>query len=95
MRPAPLPRPLLSRAFTAADALRLGVPPRRLRGTDLLHPTHGVHSTAAPSALHEWAAMVQLALPEDALFSHVTAARLWGLPLPSGMPAPEGLDVMS
>ncbi len=76
----PLPPSLRGGAFTTKSAAGLGLRPGRLRGRDLLAPHRGVRlpadvdataeQRAAPLAnVHRW-------------FSHLSAARLWGCPLP-------------
>ncbi|MCX7522678.1 hypothetical protein OSC27_10360 [Microbacterium sp. STN6] len=86
-----LPVPLLARSFTTAEARELGVPPSRLRAHDLAHPFHGVHSltshvgpTAAEGVdpLLDSVAGYQARMAPDEFFSHSTAARLLGMPLP-------------
>lgn len=92
-RSSPLPASL-GPAFSVPEAARLGVSPRRLRGRDLLHPFHGVRMhlpevdpTLHPLDLHrrhELARLHALArrLAPDQFFSHLSAARLWEVPLP-------------
>lgn len=58
------------------------MPPQRLGRGDLVHPTRGVHALTEPGTLVERAASFALAMPRDRAFSHLTAALLWGLPLP-------------
>jgi hypothetical protein len=97
-RPSPLPDGL-GAAFSVADARAAGVSPRRLRGRDLTAPFHGVRMTragmlppdagepsdpspeerAALERIHAYAAR----MAEGTFFTHVSAARLWGLPLPA------------
>lgn len=48
----------------------------------MLIPTPSVRTMTPLQGLEERAAAFALALPDDVVFSHVTAARLWGLPLP-------------
>jgi GNAT superfamily N-acetyltransferase len=58
------------------------VPTQRLGRSDLTHPTRGVHALVEPATLLARAAAFELAMPSDRAFSHLTAAVLWGLPLP-------------
>ena len=51
-------------------------------------------TTAPPSTLVERAAAFAAGLPDDAAFSHVTAAAVLGLPLPRHLEDPAVLDVM-
>jgi hypothetical protein len=80
-----LPPGLRAPAFTVAEARDAG-----LRDVDLraLHrPTRAVRALTPPQSLAERARAYAVALPADAAFSHVTAARLLGLPLPHVLPA--------
>ncbi|MBD7958390.1 DUF559 domain-containing protein [Microbacterium sp. Sa4CUA7] len=88
---APLPE-LLPSAFTAADAAAAGVARSRLRAADLGHPFHGIYvvTDARSPVLRpedeiiDRAAIANLRLGDGAFFSHLTAAVLWGVPLPPG-----------
>lgn len=86
-RPAPLPEGL-EPSFAVATALRLGVPETRLRRKDLSRPFHGVRSVDRVAADGGEESIVRRAIEysrrmrEEEFFSHVTAAILWGLPLP-------------
>ena len=82
MRPSPLPVQLGAGPFTTAEARQHAVPASRLRRSDVQHPTRGAHTMLAPATLVQRAAAYQLAMPRNRAFSHVTAAVLWGLPLP-------------
>lgn len=87
MKPRPLPSSL-GRVFSVAAAKDAGVSPRRLRSRDLDRPFRGVRvhfeSPAADDADAHLRAVLAYAatMPEAQFFSHVTAAVLWGLPLP-------------
>jgi len=85
VRPSPLPAELGPGPFSTAGARRLGVPSGRLRRHDLLHPTRGSHARVEPETLVERAAAFAVAMPGDRAFSHLTAALLWGLPLPGAL----------
>jgi hypothetical protein len=91
-----LPADLRLGPFTVAEARGLGVTPKRLRGRDLLAPTRGVRRAGGgPLELSAHARAFALALPVDCAFSHLTAARLLGLPTPRPWRGPnEPLDVM-
>lgn len=80
----PLPPILRYGAFTTADARREGVGKGRLRGRDIAHPFRGVHASRAvdDDLVSHCEALVPL-LGEHRWFSHLTAARLWGMPLPT------------
>jgi hypothetical protein len=70
-------------SFRVANALGLGVGLHRLEASDLRAPHSGLRtSTDAPGTL-EARCLELLPLMTDAhCFSHATAARLWGLPVP-------------
>lgn len=75
-----IPDGLRGRPFTTAEAEALGVSRKRLRGSafQLLHPGHGVWSTAdTPQTLEFLLAADRLVLPPDAAVSHVTGLRLY------------------
>jgi very-short-patch-repair endonuclease len=80
--------------FSVADARDLGVTAGRLRRTDLASPYRGIR-TRHPSSDQADAADVHIRLAQDyapimgdeQFFSHVTAALLWGLPVPASVVA--------
>lgn len=78
----PIPVALQGGAFTVAQARAAGLGTSRLGGPDLSRPTHGVRSLATPETFRDRVVATRVALPSDVAFSHLTAARLWGLPLP-------------
>ena len=77
-------------AFTLAQGRSIGLGRGRMTGRDLDKPFRGVRvgrgdSEALPTHEQELAARcaaLLVALPDGAVFSHLTAARLWPLPLP-------------
>jgi hypothetical protein len=75
-------------------ARRLGLSDHQWRSARLRRVTRSVRSLDALSSTRERAAAYALALPSDAVFSHVTAAQLWGLPLPAELEAQVVLDVI-
>jgi hypothetical protein len=75
----PLPEPYRNTSFRVRDALRAGVNAERLRRCDLTVAVHGVRS---PVGTADFLAAVELVMRPDQFFSHTTAARLWGMPLP-------------
>ncbi|MDF3046352.1 MAG: hypothetical protein K0R30_2580 [Ornithinibacter sp.] len=77
-----LPAALEGRAFTVAEARDAGVRPTDLRTARLHIPTRAVRCRDEPECLRAQVAAFSRALPPDAAFSHVTAARLLDLPLP-------------
>lgn len=60
----------------------------------LTRVTQSVRSLDPPATTVDRAKAFALALPPDVVFSHVTAAQLWGLPLPLALEAQVVLDVM-
>lgn len=91
----PLPSALHDRAFTVAEAREAKVTTSRLDARDLSRPSWGLRSTRLASTVDERARDLSVVLPDDAAFSHLTAARLWRLPLPTSWAASEPLDVLS
>ena len=91
--PSDLPVGLQIGPFSRATAIALGVSPRRLRAGDLNSPFHGIRqAVGAPvdTAWMSWAYRERMS-PGSA-FSHGTAARLRGLPVPLYLPA-QTLDI--
>ena len=86
----------------------MGVGRGRLAGSDLKRPFWGVRFLGSATSIREHAASYSPRMPPLALFSHVTAAQLWDIPLPvrlqGALPlhvavpdpqrAPEGRDVI-
>lgn len=83
MRRQPLPSSLPSRRFLVSRALVSGAGRKRLRARDLRSPHHGVRAVGGegPALIDRCRDYAPL-LAEGHLFSHLTAAELWGLPLP-------------
>lgn len=80
-----LPESLDDRPFLVAEARRKGVSPSRVRASDLVAPQRGVR-IPIEAASFESRCHAMLAHHGDGLvFSHVTAARLYGAPLPRRM----------
>lgn len=79
-RPSALPPRLRGRAFRVADAPE--VSRRRSRASDLWIPVRGARLPADQRDLESICRAIALSLPTGAAFSHLTAAALWGLPLP-------------
>jgi len=78
-----LPQELAGGPFDVRDALKLGVKATRLGGKDLLRPYRGVRVPAASAAdLRSRCHAYQCRMPPHQVFSHVTAALLYGIPLP-------------
>ncbi len=96
MRPGPLPPELADEPFSTRAARAAGVPPTRLRRSDLSHPTRGAHVVGeVQPGLPERARAVASGLEPDAAFSHVTAAGLWRLPLPRDVECDDYLHVVT
>lgn len=74
----PLSAELASAPFLASAAEAEGWGAKRLRGSDLARPFQGVRSAIACDAERAYAPRLR---PGDR-FSHVSAARIWGVPLP-------------
>lgn len=87
MQARPLPEELAAGPFSTARARELGVAASRLRRGGLSHPTRGAHVHSAPASFAERAAAFTAGMPADRASSHLTAARLLGLPLTSGLAA--------
>lgn len=108
-RRRPLPSHLTDTPFSTTDALTRGVPPSRLRAQDLEAPFHGIrrlretpldsssHPTVVAERRHaellgDCRAFLQRA-GRPIIFSHVTAARLYRLPLPWQLDSRHRIDV--
>lgn len=92
--PNPLPIALRGRPFLVSEAVSAGVPPGRLRRSDLARPFRGVRMPMddADDLALRCRALIAL-LPPGAFFSHITAARLLGIPLPSTLERERRLHV--
>lgn len=77
------PEPDVRRPFTRADAIAAGIDPRLLRGKRFRRIFKGVYISAEvpPSPLHRVEAAVLLH-PAGAFASHVSAARVYDVPVP-------------
>lgn len=90
----PLPPDLRNRAFTVADGRRAAVKRRRLDGPDLLRPAWGLRCASLPTDVDGQCRLMALVIPGSYAFSHLTAARLWRLPLPSDWHGDEPVHVL-
>jgi hypothetical protein len=82
-RSSPLPPALLGATFQTAAAGQHGVTSKRLRSRDLDARVYGVRAPAgATDQLIGRCRAFAARLPPDAFFSHSTAARLLGAPIP-------------
>ena len=93
--PSALPAPLSTGTFAVVDAHREGMTVGRLRHSGLAMPTVGLRRVTTATSVHEHAAAFAKIVRGDFAFSHVTAARLLGLPTPTAWSATEQLDVMT
>ncbi|MGR2752250.1 hypothetical protein [Agromyces arachidis] len=91
--PAPLPHELRSGPFHVRRAAELGVTRGRLDAGDLSSPFCGVRTTVPPVALLDLCRAYAQRMPHRHVFSHATAAGLWGLPLPTRDPLPLHVSV--
>lgn len=81
--PRPLPYELRVAPFTPADARAAGIPRRRLRARDLDDRVYGVRvAGGSTDDLRTRCLAFSTRLGVDVFFSHSTAARLRGAPLP-------------
>ena len=104
-RRTPLPPDLARGPFSVHDAISAGVSAARLRDPALNRPFHGTRAPALATAAPESAtaraqrlllaqcAAYSLKLAPGEHFSHQTAARLWGCPLPTWFDIAELLHV--
>ncbi len=94
-RLVPLPPGFSGRAFTVARAREAGLGPGRLRSDDLSTPFYGVRVTAPADTVLEACRAYAERMQPGQFVSHLTAARLWGAPLPSPFTSDEPLHVSS
>jgi hypothetical protein len=81
--PKELPRDLVNTPFTLADAQRFRVPRHRLRARDVDGRVYGVRVAGGDTdELLTRCRAFAARLPSDVFFSHSTAARLLGAPIP-------------
>ena len=84
----PLPPGFDSGAFTFGAARAAGVSAKRLRSRDVEHPFWGVCVAAGTvHNLNDRCRALHKRMPAGAFFSHATAARLHGMPLPADLEA--------
>lgn len=93
--PQPLPHPLTGTAFSFATAIASGTGRRRLTQADVVHPHRGIYAAANPAGLQGACAVAVPLLGPHRWFSHLTAARLWGIPLPFEWSEGEAAHVMT
>ena len=83
MASRPLPEPFHDGPFAVRSARGAGVGRGRLRGSDLVVPTHGARAHVEATDLTSRARGIAMGMPESRAYSHITSARLLGIPLPS------------
>ena len=94
MMPPQIPRPYSGEPFATPAAVASGVAPHRFRNRDLEAPFRAVRAAAGTThTLVERCRAYQQRAGDDEFFSHVTAARLWGIPLPWWLERRRELDV--
>ncbi len=82
--PSELPPQLRNQPFTVAEARAAGLSRRRTRARDLVNPCHGVRVPATTqSALME--RLRALTAVTGGVVSYLSAAVLWGFPLPASL----------
>ncbi|WP_065965213.1 hypothetical protein [Curtobacterium sp. UCD-KPL2560] len=79
---ARFPTALRNRPFRVREAIQRGVPASTLRSRRLVHPFHGTRTWTTPRTHEDLARSVAPRLRPDQAFSHTTAARMLGIPLP-------------
>ena len=80
--------------FSVGRALALGVGVGRLRGADLERPFWGIRvPTGSERSIVNMVDAYAERMSPGAYFSHITAARLWGIPLPFALERRSALDV--
>ncbi|MCS5495795.1 hypothetical protein NY547_00895 [Cnuibacter physcomitrellae] len=79
----PLPLDLQRIPFSTRTAIDRGVREGRLRASDVQHPFHGVQRVVqVPDDIRSRCLDYLPRMREGQFFSHLTAAELWGLPIP-------------
>lgn len=90
----PLPQPLDSTSFSVSDAIAAGVSAKQLRHSSLDRPFRGVRSTGQDlTRLDVLCKAYAVKMLPTHVFSHVTAARLMDLPLPTRLEQQDELHV--
>lgn len=77
-----LPLELSGRSFATQEAIAYGVTLSRLRASDLVTPTRGIRVPWDSAPTPVGIVRPLLAVMPDAVASFITAARIWGVPLP-------------
>jgi hypothetical protein len=78
-----LPEKFTGVPFSAADARTAGISASRLRASDLRVPIRGLREPrVGEDSFEARASRYAVHMADDEFFSHVTAARIYGIPLP-------------
>ena len=89
-----IPRPYSGAPFATPPLRARGIAPSRLRSRDLEAPFHAVRAASGSvQTLHSLCTAYVLRADSNEFFSHVTAARLWQIPLPAALENRRALDV--
>lgn len=94
-RRPPLPDALKTTAFSPGDAERAGISRGRLRHSGALRAHRGVYVVDPPADLFDRCQHALPLLGAHRWFSHLTAARLWGIPLPFSWTPDEPVHVLT
>jgi hypothetical protein len=92
-RRAELPEALAPEPFSVEDAQELGIGPSRLRSQDFHRPFRGVRSLSEAAGTLGLCRAYAPIMQRGQFFSHLTAARLYGFPLPPRLQSSDLLDV--
>ncbi|MEV4775169.1 hypothetical protein [Microbacterium sp. LWH12-1.2] len=87
-----LPEPLCGKIFSVRTGRHHGLSDSRTRSKDLVVPFRGVRAHGMPKSLLERGRSLLAVMEPHQVFSHETAAELWGMPLPK---AGEVMHVMA
>jgi Protein of unknown function (DUF559) len=85
--------PELGSVFSTREALSRGVTPGRLRSRELVTPFAGVRSASEAKDVWDQARQYLPRMRPGQFFSHLTAARMYGIPLPRAFELRKELDV--
>ena len=90
----PLPESLSAGPFGVPDARELGVSAKRLRALDLESPFRAVRTSSLDwDDIDQVCNAYAVCLAPEQLFSHVTAARLYGIPLSLRLEQRRSIDI--
>jgi hypothetical protein len=90
----PLPDHLLVGPFSVATGRASGLGRSRMLGHDLSRPFHGVRvRSEGELSAYQLCRAYSVTMVEGAFFSHLTAARIWQVPLPTDFMTSEGVHV--